>query len=216
MANRSSTPDRHSLADPFPAPAAWRGDPAAALFSPCGRYRWWLVRHWCPERSPVLFVGLNPSTADAGRDDPTLRRLCGLAGRWGHGGVLVLNLFSRVGSDPAQLRKSRQPVGEHTDAWMATALGWLGAQPPAGAARCRGCGWVGVTGEASTGAVNRCSLCCNAGRERWCAWGSPARANPATPCSPGLFNPPCPSPCLHPHVPRSPSLRHPPDPERWP
>jgi hypothetical protein len=128
MANRLFTPDRHSLADPFPAPAAWRGDTAAALFSPCGRYRWWLVRHWCPERSPVLFVGLNPSTADAGRDDPTLRRLCGLAGCWGHGGVLVLNLFSRVGSDPAQLRKSPQPVGEHTDAWMVTALGWLGAQ----------------------------------------------------------------------------------------
>lgn len=110
-------------------PGAWQGDAGAALFSPCGRYRWWLMRSWCPERSAVLFLGLNPSTADGLRDDPTLRRLRDLARRWGHGRLLVLNLFSLVGRDPAQLRRSPQPVGEQTDGWVATALAWLQAQP---------------------------------------------------------------------------------------
>lgn len=116
-------------------PGAWRGVEGAALFSPCGRYRWWLVRHWRPEGSAVLFPGLNPSTADGQQDDPTLRRLCGLARQWGHGRLLVLNLFSRVGRDPARLRRCAQPVGEHNAAWLATALAWLQAQPadPGGA-----------------------------------------------------------------------------------
>ncbi len=102
--------------------------------SGCGRYRWWLVRHWQVERSAVLFLGLNPSTANGARDDPTLRRLCDLANRWGHGRLLVLNLFARVATEPAVLRRVDQPVGAHSDAWLATALGWLAALPwdPAG------------------------------------------------------------------------------------
>lgn len=132
MANRSSTPGRLSLPDLFPPPSAWQGTSGDALFSACGRYRWWLVRHWCPQRSAVLFLGLNPSKADGRREDPTLRRLQGLASRWGHGHLLVLNLFSRVGTDPSQLRRSPEPVGEHTDAWLATALRWLAEQPHQG------------------------------------------------------------------------------------
>lgn len=128
MANPTSTPERLSLPDAFPVPAAWGEGEGAALFSPGGRYRWWLMRRWRPQGSPVLFVGLNPSTADGNRDDPTLRRLRGMAERWGHGQLLVLNLFSRVGRDPALLRHCPEPVGEHTDAWMATALGWLQRQ----------------------------------------------------------------------------------------
>jgi hypothetical protein len=100
------------------------------MFSACGRYRWWLSRHWSPEASPVVFLGLNPSSADGRRDDPTLRRLIALARRWGHGRLLVLNLFSRVGHDPAGLRRCREPVGEDTDRWLATALAWLRQQPP--------------------------------------------------------------------------------------
>ena len=40
-----------------------------AAFSACGHYRWWLQRLWAPERPRVLVVGLNPSRADAQRDD---------------------------------------------------------------------------------------------------------------------------------------------------
>jgi len=89
------------------------------------------VRHWRAEASAVLFLGLNPSSADGRTDDATLRRLGALARHWGHGHLLVLNLFSRVGRDPALLRRCAQPVGEANEAWLATALAWLQAQPPA-------------------------------------------------------------------------------------
>jgi hypothetical protein len=99
------------------------------LFSPCGRYRWWLLRSWQPARSAVVFVGLNPSTADGTRNDATLERLLRLARHWGHGGLLVLNLFARTGRHPDVLRRCADPVGARNDAWLVTALDWLG-QPP--------------------------------------------------------------------------------------
>lgn len=78
-----------------------------------------------------MFLGLNPSRADAERDDATLRRLGALARSWGHGRLLVLNLFARVSREPAQLRRCAEPVGEHNAAWLATALAWLASQPKA-------------------------------------------------------------------------------------
>lgn len=101
----------------------------AAQFSPCGHYRWWLLRRWCPGPSTVVFVGLNPSTADGRRSDATVRRLHALAASWGHGQLLVLNLHARVGREPALLDRCREPVGEQNEAWLATALDWLRAEP---------------------------------------------------------------------------------------
>ena len=91
---------------------------AAALFSPCGRYRWWLQRRWDPAMPTLLFIGLNPSRADGERDDPTLRRLMGFARAWGYGGLEVLNLFARVAFSPAVLRRSADPVGSDNDRWL--------------------------------------------------------------------------------------------------
>jgi len=103
---------------------------AAAQFSPCGRYRWWLQRCWDPQRPPLLFIGLNPSRADAQRDDPTLRRLLGFARAWGYGGLEVLNLFARISASPAALRRCADPVGAENDRWLQQRLE---AQPPGGA-----------------------------------------------------------------------------------
>lgn len=91
---------------------------AAARFSACGRYRWWLERCWDGERPKLLFIGLNPSRADAERDDPTLRRLQGFARAWGYGGLEVLNLFARVAVSPAELRRCRDPIGPENDHWL--------------------------------------------------------------------------------------------------
>ena len=98
----------HSLPEvsPPPAPTA-----AAAAFSPCGRYRWWLQRTWQPGLPTLVFVGLNPSRADGQRDDPTLRRLQAYGRRWGCGRLEVLNLFGLVAPVPAALRRSSDPVG---------------------------------------------------------------------------------------------------------
>jgi len=105
---------------------------ADAAFSTCRRYRWWLRRQWQPQRPTLVFVGLNPSRADAERDDPTLRRLVGFARQWGYGSLLVLNLFARISPSPAVLMRCSDPVGPENDRWLLWTLGlgpaaiWLG------------------------------------------------------------------------------------------
>ena len=50
-----------------------------AKISSDGKYRYSLVREWDKEKPKVLFIGLNPSTADEKTDDPTIRRCIGFA-----------------------------------------------------------------------------------------------------------------------------------------
>lgn len=45
-----------------------------AVISDDGRYRYLLWRCWDPNRATVTWIMLNPSTADALQDDPTIRR----------------------------------------------------------------------------------------------------------------------------------------------
>ncbi len=85
-----------------------------AILSPCGTYRYTLKRHipsvlrWV---KPCLFVMLNPSTADATTDDPTIRRCIGFAKREGCTVLTVVNLFALRATDPAELGKHADPVG---------------------------------------------------------------------------------------------------------
>jgi len=51
----------------------------------------------------MLFIGLNPSTANELEDDPTVRRLCGFAQDWGYGGIYLCNLFSFITPHPKEL-----------------------------------------------------------------------------------------------------------------
>lgn len=76
---------------------------ADAVISDCGRYRYRLTRTWDPSRESLVFVMLNPSTADAAVDDPTIRRCIGFARRDGYGGIIVVNLFAWRATDPADL-----------------------------------------------------------------------------------------------------------------
>lgn len=82
-----------------------------ATFSRDRRYRYRLWRRWDRARPVVVFVMLNPSTADARHDDPTIRRCIGFARRWGYGGIEVVNLFGYRATDPRALRIVRDPVG---------------------------------------------------------------------------------------------------------
>jgi len=81
------------------------------------RYRYELRRWWGPGPL-VVFIGLNPSTAADTKDDPTLRRCCGFARRWGFDGVIMVNLYALRATDPALLREHFDPMGKHNDAHL--------------------------------------------------------------------------------------------------
>ena len=61
---------------------------------------------------------LNPSTADANEDDPTIRRCIGFASSWGYGGIYVGNVFAHRATDPRELTKVVDPVGSLNDHYL--------------------------------------------------------------------------------------------------
>lgn len=93
-----------------------------ATFSEPDRvYRYLLWREWDPARPRVLFVMLNPSTADETVLDPTLRRCLGFAQRWGFGSFTIANLFALRSTDPKRLREVEDPVGPLNDGYLSAA-----------------------------------------------------------------------------------------------
>jgi hypothetical protein len=70
----------------------------------------------------VAFIGLNPSTADESRDDPTIRRCIGFARRWGFARLEVLNLFAFRATKPTALLSADDPVGPENDLAIAGVL----------------------------------------------------------------------------------------------
>lgn len=79
---------------------------SGARFSDCGRYRFSLWRIWDKNKDCVAFIGLNPSTANATTDDPTIRRVIKFGADNGYGGIYMLNLFTLISPDPSYLKKS--------------------------------------------------------------------------------------------------------------
>ena len=83
-----------------------------------GQYRYSLWRIWDSSKPLILFICLNPSTADATADDPTIRRCIAFARSWGYGGLYMGNLFAFRATDPAELYKADDPVGPENDKWL--------------------------------------------------------------------------------------------------
>ena len=87
-----------------------------ATFSKNGLYRYLLWRQWGQAFPPsVLFVLCNPSTADAEKLDPTLRRCVAYAQEWGFGRMEVANIFAFRSTDPEAMRSAADPVGPEND-----------------------------------------------------------------------------------------------------
>lgn len=87
-----------------------------AQLSADGLYRYGLWRRWGPLHKPwAMFIGLNPSTADANDDDPTIRRCVGFARDWGYEGLLMANLFAFRATEPADMKAAADPVGYDND-----------------------------------------------------------------------------------------------------
>ncbi|MBX3452747.1 MAG: DUF1643 domain-containing protein [Planctomycetaceae bacterium] len=91
----------------------------SARFSTCTEYRYSLSRIWNPSLPRVLFIGLNPSTADDKCDDPTVRRCIGFARSWGFGELILVNLFAYRTTDPSGLTEVNDPIGPENDHWIA-------------------------------------------------------------------------------------------------
>ena len=87
----------------------------SATFDGTGDYRYRLDRRWNRDGDRITFILLNPSTADAFKDDPTIRRCVGFAQGWNAGTVTVVNLFAYRSTIPEQLYRACDPVGEDND-----------------------------------------------------------------------------------------------------
>jgi hypothetical protein len=98
-------------------------------FSPCRKYRYTLWREipqftsWLEDYDEranqyLMVIGLNPSTADETKDDPTIRRCVDFAKRWGYGALCMTNLFAWRDTKPANMKAAMFPVGGDNDMWL--------------------------------------------------------------------------------------------------
>lgn len=96
---------------------------AGAFLSDDGKYRYELWRSWDISVESLTFVMLNPSTADANIDDPTIRRCIRFAKDHGFGGIRVLNLYAFRATNPKDMFRATDPVGPLNDSFFDTGVG---------------------------------------------------------------------------------------------
>jgi hypothetical protein len=114
----------------------------SAILSDCGTYRYRLERDLGAMigGATAAFIMVNPSTADAEKDDPTIRKVKGFSARMGAGRVIVGNLFAFRATDIDMLKSASDPVGVENDGHLrriigeadivVAAWGQLGKLPP--------------------------------------------------------------------------------------
>lgn len=94
----------------------------SAILSDCGKYRYALKRKWdgllTGQENLLGWVMLNPSTADAMVDDPTIRKVIGFSKRAGYNGIYVCNLFAFRSTDPHGLMLAEDPVGSMNNVYL--------------------------------------------------------------------------------------------------
>lgn len=86
-----------------------------AKLSDCRTYRYELWRTWDESKPYAMFIGLNPSTADETEDDPTIRRCINFAKTWGYGGLCMTNLFAYRATQPEDMKRASDPIGNKND-----------------------------------------------------------------------------------------------------
>ncbi|MDG1816882.1 MAG: DUF1643 domain-containing protein [Glaciecola sp.] len=82
-----------------------------AIVSDNQLYRYQLSRVWDSSLPMVMFICLNPSTADGSDDDPTILKCIKYARGWGYGGLLMGNLFAYRATEPSDMKKAKDPIG---------------------------------------------------------------------------------------------------------
>jgi hypothetical protein len=96
-----------------------------AYISDDGLYRYSLSRDLgsLGGEGVCTFVMLNPSTADATQDDPTIRRCVRFAREWGYAQLKVVNLYAFRATDPRDLLRVTDPIGPENDHVLSLAFG---------------------------------------------------------------------------------------------
>ncbi len=90
-----------------------------AVFSKDMVFRYMLSRIWkAGGFGRVVFLMLNPSTADAMIEDPTIRRCMVFARKWGYRVLDVANIFALRSTDPIRLQNVLDPVGPLNDQYL--------------------------------------------------------------------------------------------------
>ena len=89
-----------------------------AEFSECRKYRYSLWRIWDKNKPVFVFIGLNPSTADHIKDDPTITRCINFAKSWEGGGIYMANLFAYRATKPQDMMAQEDPIGAHNDEYL--------------------------------------------------------------------------------------------------
>lgn len=89
-----------------------------AVISECEKYRYKLWRIWDETKPLILWVMLNPSTADATEDDPTIKKLIRLTKLWGYGGFYVGNVFPYRATNPKELKKVGFEIAAKEENWQ--------------------------------------------------------------------------------------------------
>lgn len=93
-------------------------DRTGAIISRCGFYRYRLWRRRDFDRPALLWVMLNPSTADEQSNDPTLCSVIDISTRLGYGGVEVANLYAYRTKSPEVLKAAGYPIGAENDDYL--------------------------------------------------------------------------------------------------
>jgi len=94
-----------------------------AILSEDRKYRYVLWRIWDQSKPMVLFIALNPSTADETHDDRTVSKCIGFARKWDYGGITLVNLFAFRATKPVDLINAPDPIGSENDKWIEEQIG---------------------------------------------------------------------------------------------
>ncbi len=94
------------------------GCESSAFYSECETYRYGLRRTWAASGPTILYVMLNPSTADELRNDPTIERCERRARQLGFGTMSIANLFAYRATQPKDLKRAKTPIGPENDALL--------------------------------------------------------------------------------------------------
>lgn len=95
---------------------------SGATFDKSEKYRYLLWREWDRAKPSCVFIMLNPSTADATKNDPTIRRAMSFAEQFGFGRFEAVNLFAYRATDSRTLARVRNPVGRDNDSFILESL----------------------------------------------------------------------------------------------